>query len=190
MVKNKKNNRVYFITVVSILSALAIIFVLIGGAPIFVMFPNLKVDLSDVPALIGSIIFSTNAGLLIELIKNLIHILKTNTLGIGELMALIVGSAIVISFSFPLKWLRKNFSLNSSFLCSYGFCIIFTSIIAILANSIVYPLFLLSVSSVVVTKSVMWTYLLAVLVVTFVRVSITVLISYLVIKSLKLLINQ
>lgn len=187
MIKNKKSNRVHFVTMVSILSSLSTIFFLIGSVPVFIAFPNLKVDLSDVPALIGSIIISPDAGLLIELIKNAVHILKTNTLGIGELMSLIIGSTIVISFSFSFNRMNKKHSLKGSAWGAYGFCVVVTSLIAVLANSIIYPLFLLSVSSVAVVKGVMGTYLLAVLAVNFVRVTITVLTSYLVARVLKIL---
>lgn len=63
--------------------------------PIFPGF--LKIDLADVPALIGAFALGPVAGLLIQLIKNILHfITKTSTGGVGELSNFIVGIAYVV----------------------------------------------------------------------------------------------
>jgi len=62
--------------------------------PIFPSF--LKLDFSDLPALIGAFSFGPLAGLIVELIKNLIHLLRTDTGGIGELANFLVGAALVV----------------------------------------------------------------------------------------------
>ncbi|MBP0979220.1 MAG: ECF transporter S component [Oscillospiraceae bacterium] len=182
-----KSRKIYFITIVSILSTLSTIIFLIGGFPIFLAFPYLKIDLSDIPALIGGIVVSPGAGLLIELIKNSFHILKTHTMGIGELLSLIVGSTIVISFCFPFRWSIKKNNFKISILISYLTCLFFTLIVALISNNIIYPLFLSSGLLVTATENIINLYLISVLIINFIKVTIVVLISILIIKVLKII---
>lgn len=180
-----KNKKIYFITIVSILSALSTVIFFIGGFPIFLAFPYLKLDLSDVPALVGGIVVSPEAGLLIELIKNSIHILKTHTMGIGELLSLIIGSTIIISFCFPFRWLKKKYNFKNSILISYINCLFFSLIIALISNSIIYPLFLSGISN-IVASDIINLYLRAVLIINFIKITLVVLVSILIIKISKI----
>ena len=54
-------------------------------------------DLSDLPALIGAMAIHPLAGVLIELVKNLLQLLTTSTAGIGELANFIIGASFVFS---------------------------------------------------------------------------------------------
>lgn len=79
----------------SLLSAMAAVLMYIDTAlPIFPMF--LKLDISDLPALIGTFAFGPGTGILIEAIKNVIHSLSSSTAGIGELANFIMGTALVV----------------------------------------------------------------------------------------------
>ncbi|MBO5364651.1 MAG: ECF transporter S component [Clostridia bacterium] len=60
-------------------------------APAFI-----KLDLSDLPALILAFSFGPFAGLLTELVKNLLHLLVTTTAGVGELSNFLLGCAFVV----------------------------------------------------------------------------------------------
>ncbi|SES86368.1 Riboflavin transporter FmnP [Natronincola peptidivorans] len=63
--------------------------------PMFPVF--LKIDVADVPALIGGFALGPVAGMLIQLIKNFLHLVtKTSTGGVGELSNFIVGTAYVV----------------------------------------------------------------------------------------------
>ncbi len=64
--------------------------------PVFPAF--LQLDLSEVPALLGSFALGPMAGILVELIKNLLHIAikGTSTAGVGELANFLVGIAMVV----------------------------------------------------------------------------------------------
>jgi len=101
----KKGGRMETKSVVKIgmLSAIAyIIMFLEFPIPIFPAF--LKLDFSDIPALIGGFAISPIAGVLIQLIKNLIHfITKTSTGGVGELGNFIVGASYVFVASYLYK---------------------------------------------------------------------------------------
>lgn len=79
----------------SLLSAMAAVLMYVDTAlPIFPAF--LKLDISDLPALIGTFTFGPVTGVMIEAIKNVIHSISTSTGGVGELANFIMGSALVI----------------------------------------------------------------------------------------------
>jgi len=93
--RNKNLNK---LVKVSVLSALSFVLMLIEfPLPIFPEF--LKIDLGDIPAIIGGFALGPFAGFLIELIKNLLHLSITKTLGIGELANFAVGAAFVMASS-------------------------------------------------------------------------------------------
>ncbi len=81
---------------IALLSVIAYILMLIElPIPFFPGF--LKIDLSDMPALIGAFALGPLAGIIIELIKNLLHLItKTSTGGVGELANFLVGASLVI----------------------------------------------------------------------------------------------
>lgn len=54
-----------------------------------------KMDLSDLPALIGAFAFGPVSGLFIELIKNTLQLLTTSTGGIGETANFLMGASYV-----------------------------------------------------------------------------------------------
>lgn len=83
---------------VSVLSVISFIIMFLE-IPMWFTPGFLKLDLSDMPALIGTFALGPIAGVLIELIKNILHMfLKgTSTMGVGELANFIVGSAFVFS---------------------------------------------------------------------------------------------
>ena len=54
-----------------------------------------RMDLSDFPALIGAFAFGPVAGILIELIKNLLGLFSSATSGIGELANFLMGASYV-----------------------------------------------------------------------------------------------
>jgi riboflavin transporter len=81
---------------ISLLGAIAFILMLlefpIPGFP-----PFLKLDFSDLPALIGGFALGPVAGVTVELIKNVLNLIMhgTTTGGIGELANLLVGGVFV-----------------------------------------------------------------------------------------------
>ncbi|MDR5658441.1 ECF transporter S component [Serpentinicella sp. ANB-PHB4] len=81
---------------ISMLAVIAYVLMLIHfPLPIFPGF--LKIDLADVPALIGGFTLGPVAGMLIQLLKNILHLItKTSTGGVGELSNFIVGTAYVV----------------------------------------------------------------------------------------------
>ncbi len=84
-------------TLVSIAVSAAIGFILmlfdfsLPIAPSFV-----KLDLSDVPALIITFSIGPLAGVITELLKNLLHLFTTSSMGVGELSNFILGCFLVV----------------------------------------------------------------------------------------------
>lgn len=56
-----------------------------------------RMDLSDLPALIGAFAFGPISGLLIELVKNSLQLLTTSTGGIGEIANFLMGVSYVVT---------------------------------------------------------------------------------------------
>jgi len=84
------------LTKISILAAAAyLIMFLEFPLPLFPDF--LKIDLSDVPALFAAFAFGPIFGVVVEALKNLLHLITKSggTLGIGEFANFIVGSSLV-----------------------------------------------------------------------------------------------
>jgi riboflavin transporter FmnP len=92
-----RNTKLQLMVKIGVLSALAyIIMFLEFPLPFFP--PYLKIDLSDIPAIIGAFAFGPLAGVIVEFIKNLLHLItKTETGGIGELANFLTGAAFVIA---------------------------------------------------------------------------------------------
>ena len=77
---------------ISLLAAIAVILMYID-LPIIPVFPWLKMDLSDVPALIGAFGFGPISGVIIELFKN---IKGSGTGFVGETANFLIGSALIL----------------------------------------------------------------------------------------------
>lgn len=99
MLKGFKLKQLLTITLMAVISF--IIMFLEMPLPIFPEF--LKVDLSDLPALITGLALGPVAGILVELLKNLLHLLRTSTMGIGELANFLVGVALILPSSIIYK---------------------------------------------------------------------------------------
>ncbi|MDR0906384.1 MAG: ECF transporter S component [Oscillospiraceae bacterium] len=83
------------ITATAILAAIASVLMYLDfSLPFFPSF--LTFDFSDLPALIASFAYGPFYGVAIDLIKSLLHLVRTHTGGIGELARFISGICLVI----------------------------------------------------------------------------------------------
>lgn len=91
---NTKVKSLRMITVTAIMSALSAVLMFVEfSIPIMPSF--IKLDISDLPALITSYAFGPVCGVAVCLVKNLIHLLATQTAGVGELSNFIHGAIFV-----------------------------------------------------------------------------------------------
>ncbi len=89
------SDRVRAIAVTGILAAIAYVLQLIEVPIPFLMPAFIKFDFSDLPALIGAFALGPVNGILIELIKNLLHTMQSGSFGVGELSNFILGAVFV-----------------------------------------------------------------------------------------------
>ncbi len=128
MINNKKYS-VNTMTKVSILSVIAFIIMFIE-APIFIFPGFLKIDLSDVPALIAGFSLGPAAGIAVELLKNVLHLLRTSTGGVGEIANFIIGASLVAPAAFVYQK-RKD---KHGAIVGLGLGIVIMSLVGALAN--------------------------------------------------------
>ncbi|MCD7918272.1 MAG: ECF transporter S component [Clostridiales bacterium] len=104
------------ITVAAMLSAAAFILMFIEF-PIPIMPSFVKLDISDLPALLGTFALGPVYGVVIELLKNLLHILikGTSSAGVGELCNFLFGAvfALVAGLIYHYKKTRMGAILGS-----------------------------------------------------------------------------
>lgn len=99
-------NGIRKIAVTAILAAMSSVLMFINfSIPIMPSF--IKVDFSELPALVASFTMGPIYGVLVCLIKNLVNLFQTSTMGIGELSNFILGSIFVFSAGLIYKH-RKN----------------------------------------------------------------------------------
>ena len=82
-------------TVTAMLSAVAFVLMFLDTAVPF-MPSFIKLDLSELPALIASFALGPVWGVIVCLIKNLLHLTMTQTGGVGELSNFILGASFVL----------------------------------------------------------------------------------------------
>ena len=94
---------------IGMLSGLGMVLMLLNfPLPIFPTF--LKIDFSDAPALVGTFYMGPAAGVLIQLLKNILKVIvENNTGGVGELANFLVGTAYVIPLGLIYQK-RKDYS--------------------------------------------------------------------------------
>ena len=91
----KRTNHTRRLVMTALLSALSFALMFFDfSVPLMPSF--IKMDLSDLPALIGSFSMGPLYGVIIALVKNLLHLLRTSTGGIGELSNFLLSALFVL----------------------------------------------------------------------------------------------
>lgn len=95
---NKRSGNLRKITVTAIMSAMGFVLMMVGDSiPVPLMPSFIKLDLSELPALITAFAFGPFWGVLVCLVKNLVHLafFFSNSFGIGELTNFLLGVPFV-----------------------------------------------------------------------------------------------
>lgn len=110
-----KNHYVRYITMTGMLSAIAYILMFLDFSIPMIIPAFIKMDLSELPALIGSFAFGPSCGILVCLVKNLLHLFITTTGGVGELANFLMGAVFVgtAGFVYKYKKTRKIATISS-----------------------------------------------------------------------------
>ena len=104
--QEKKRQRIRYITVTGMLSAVSAVLMMISfSVPLMPFF--IKLDISEMPALIASFSMGPLSGVTVCLIKNLINVCFTTTGGVGELANFLLGCSLALPAGLCYKF-RKN----------------------------------------------------------------------------------
>lgn len=129
--ENKEAKKLFstnVLVIISLFSALSYVLMLLES-PAYLGF--LRIELSDIPAIIGGIQFGPLAGVFIELIKNLVKVITaTKTAGVGELANFIVSIAYVI----PVSILYHSIKGKKKYALTFGSGIIAMTVAGYVVN--------------------------------------------------------
>lgn len=133
----KKKVNVRKMTMTAMLSAVAFILMFLDFSVPF-MPSFIKMDLSELPALIGAFSMGPVSGVVICLIKNLLHLLITTTGGVGELSNFILGACFVLPAGLIYrKWKGKKAAAIGALIGA-----VTMALVSIVSNYfIVYPVY-------------------------------------------------
>ena len=121
----------------AILTALAVLLMYLE-IPLPFMPVFLKFDFSELPVLIGTFSLGPVWGIVIELLKNLIHLPVTQTMGIGELSNFITGVIYVATAGL----IYRKFRTRKGAAASMGIATVALALIAVPVNAfITLPLY-------------------------------------------------
>lgn len=107
-------SKIKSVTVSAVMGALGFILMLLEfSIPIMPEF--IKFDISELPALITSFAYGPVCGVLVCLVKNLLHIFVTHTVAVGELSNFILGAVFTATAGiiYKLKKTRTNAIIGS-----------------------------------------------------------------------------
>ena len=103
---NKHSQNIRFIVMTGVLSAVATVLMMLSFSVPF-MPSFIKMDFSELPALIASFSMGPISGVMVCLIKNLINLPMTTTGGVGELSNFLLGVCLVLPAGVVYRF-RKN----------------------------------------------------------------------------------
>jgi riboflavin transporter FmnP len=157
MMNKKFNARTLVIT--GVMAALSVILYFFEF-PIIPGFSYLNVDLSDIPAAVAGIFFGPAWAVAVELVKNLIHLMLKGlgtTMGYGNLMNFIVGTALVLPLSIVMRsMLKKGANVYISVLLSGLSGLVSMAVIGVAGNYLIAPAFFFNFMNITLSGSALW----------------------------------
>lgn len=125
---------------ISVLAVISFILMFFEFALVWLAPPFMKLDISDLPALIGAFSIGPMAGVIIELLKNLLNLLVegSTTGGVGELANFVVGSAFAYTAG-AVYYRNKNFK-NAIIGLGLG-TIVMTIVISVANYYVMFPFY-------------------------------------------------
>lgn len=132
---NTRSSKLMKLTVLALLGTISVVLFFISF-PLPLLPPYLKVDFSDVPALIAGLVFSPLAGILVVLLKNAIYFVASGaTDPIGVVANFIAGTLYI----FPVAYLYHKYKGVKSVVAGL---IIGTTVMAIVMSILNYVIIL------------------------------------------------
>ncbi len=125
-------------TTTAIMAAIAVILQYVEF-PVPIMPGFIKLDFSDLPALLSSFALGPWYGALVELLKNLIHLPATQSMGVGELSNFILGALFVIPAGFIYQ---RNRSRKNALIGSVVGAVLMAGLSFVTNYFVVYPVYM------------------------------------------------
>ncbi len=133
----QKRADIWKLTMTAMLSAIPFVLMFFEFT-VPVMPPFIKMDLSELPALLGAFAMGPVSGVMICLIKNLLHLLMSTTGGVGELSNFLLGACFVFPAGMIYqKWKGKK----SAILGALAGALLMAGVSIISNYYIVYPFY-------------------------------------------------
>lgn len=159
MKENKKSMKsVYMLCIVGMLSAVSFVLFLFEF-PVIPSLGHLKLDFSDVPAMVSGVLFGPVSAVAVELVKNLIELIVKGVgtqMGYGNLMNFLVGCAYVVPFCIVYRRMKKSEGLKGLLLsCVAGTVTIL--VVGFFANYLIAPLFFKHFLGITLDEAGIWT---------------------------------
>ncbi len=125
---------------ISVLGVIAFILMLFEMPLLFLAPPFIKMDISDLPALLGAFAMGPMAGVIIQLLKNILNVVidGTTTAGVGEFANFVVGSAF--AYTAGLIYFKKKTFGRAVFGLVAG-TIVMTIVISIANYYVMFPFY-------------------------------------------------
>jgi len=95
--QNKKWFNTRLLVMTAMLSAVSTILMYLQFPIPFLIPAFIEMDFSELPALIAAFAYGPLAGVVVCLVKNLLHLFGTTTLGVGELANFLIGASFVFT---------------------------------------------------------------------------------------------
>lgn len=133
------NSHVRKIAVTAMLAALSTVLMFLSF-PVPALIPSfVKMDFSELPALVAAFVISPWAGAAVCLVKNLINALFTTTGGIGEVCNFLLGVMMVVPAGLIYKY--KKTRVGALIACLTG-CVIMAGASILVNYYITYPVYI------------------------------------------------
>ena len=129
----KQSARLRMLTTTAMLAAMAGVLMFIEFPLGFIAPPFYKLDFSEVPVLIGTFAFGPIQGIVIEIVKILIHLVikGTQTAFVGELGNLLIGCALIV----PAGIIYRMKKTKKAALLGMTVSTLFMSIVGVFLNA-------------------------------------------------------
>ena len=132
-----KTVNIRYITVTAMLSAVAFILMFLEFSVPF-MPGFIKMDLSDLPELIGAFAMGPACGVFVCLVKNLLHLPLTSSAGVGELSNFLLGMMFVL----PAGLLYRRKKTRSTAMAGAAIGAVCMAVFSVPSNYfLVYPVY-------------------------------------------------
>ena len=132
-----KINKARYVAVIGIMSAIAVVLQFLE-IPIPLVPSFIKFDFSDLPGLLTAFALGPVAGVLVSLIKNVLHLLVTQSGGVGELANFMIAAVYTLSAGLIYKF---NKTRSGALIASLSASVL-SAIICIFTNYyIIYPIY-------------------------------------------------